>query len=222
MLVILDCDGVLVDSEPLSARALSDALTAAGLPMTPEETNAAFLGRAWASVEEIVRARFGAVPEGLQADYRRRMTAAFRADLRPVVGVSAALDALAHHTCVASSGPHEKMCLSLGLCGLWDRLEGRIFSAWDVERGKPAPDLFLHAAAAMGAEPRRCVVVEDSPVGVQAARAAGMRVLGFAAPGRTPAGRLAGADAVFADMAELPGLVDGLASLSPGFAPRSA
>jgi HAD superfamily hydrolase (TIGR01509 family) len=204
-LVILDCDGVLVDSEPLSNRALSEALTAAGMPMTPHETVEAFLGRSWMSCEEIIRARFGDVPDGLQTDYRQRMAAAFRTDLRPVRGIEAALDALEHPTCVASSGPHAKMELSLGLTGLWERFEGRIFSAWDVPRGKPAPDLFLHAAAAMGAQPAGCVVVEDSPVGVEAARAAGMRVLGYAE--RTPAERLAGADAVFGDMAELPGLV---------------
>lgn len=204
MLVILDCDGVLVDSEPLSNRALSEALTAAGLPMTPEETTDAFLGRSWMSVEEILRRRFGAIPDDLQADYRRRMAEAFRTELRPVPGVEAALDAIPHATCVASSGPHEKMRLTLGLTGLWDRFEGRIHSAWDVARGKPAPDLFLHAAAAMGFAPGDCVVVEDSPVGVQAARAAGMRALGYA--GRTPPERLAAADAVFTDMSDLPTL----------------
>jgi HAD superfamily hydrolase (TIGR01509 family) len=208
VLVIFDCDGVLVDSEPLSNRALSQALCAAGLPMTERETTEAFLGRSWMSVEEILRQRFGAVPDGLQADYRRRMQAAFEAELAPVAGIEAALDALAEAgvpTCVASSGPHAKMRLTLGLTGLRERFEGRIFSAWDVERGKPAPDLFLHAAARMGAEPEACVVVEDSPVGVAAARAAAMTALGYC--GRTPPERLSGADATFADMAALPALL---------------
>jgi HAD superfamily hydrolase (TIGR01509 family) len=202
VLVIFDCDGVLVDSEPLSNRSLSEALVAAGMGMTPEECMATFMGRSWASCEEILRERFGSVHDGLLDDYRRRMAAAFERGLQPVPGIGPALDAIADPTCVASSGPHEKMRMTLGLTGLWDRFEGRIYSAWDVERGKPAPDLFLHAAADMGFEPADCVVVEDSPVGIEAARAAGMRSLGFA--GRTPAERLAGADEVFADMAELP------------------
>ena len=212
MLVILDCDGVLVDSEPLSNRVLSEALTAAGHPMTAEETTAAFMGRSWVSCEEIMRARFGAVPEGLDADYRRRVAAAFDAELKPVPGVVEALDAIHHPTCVASSGPHEKMRHTLALTGLYERFEGRIFSAYDVARGKPAPDIFLHAAAGMGFAPADCVVVEDSPVGVEAACAAGMRVLGYA--GHTDPALLSQADAVFADMAELPGLI--------GCAPRSA
>jgi HAD superfamily hydrolase (TIGR01509 family) len=215
MLVIFDCDGVLVDSEPLSNRALAEALTAAGHPISTEETIAAFMGRSWKSCETLIRARFGAVPDGLADDYRERMHAAFEAELRPVEGVASAIDSIAAGgatTCVASSGDHAKMRHSLGLTGLLGRFEGRIFSATEVEHGKPAPDLFLHAAGAMGAGPADCVVVEDSPLGVTAARAAGMRVLGYAA--RTGAGALAGADATFTDMHELPALT--------GCAPRSA
>jgi HAD superfamily hydrolase (TIGR01509 family) len=212
MLVIFDCDGVLVDSEPISNRALSDALTAAGCAMTIEETTGTFIGRSWPSCEAIVRERFGRVPEGLHSEYRRRMREAFEAELRPVPGIVAALDAIDAPTCVASSGPHAKMRHTLGLVGLYDRFADRIFSADDVAHGKPAPDLFLHAAASMGFAPADCTVVEDSPVGVQAAGAAGMRVLGYA--GRTDPATLAAADAVFADMAELPALT--------GFAPRSA
>jgi HAD superfamily hydrolase (TIGR01509 family) len=135
------------------------------------------------------------------------MDAAFRASLRPVPGVVDALNGITEETCVASSGPHSKMQLTLGLCGLLGRFEGRIFSAWDVPNGKPSPDLFLHAASSLGFSPGECVVVEDSPVGVAAARAAGMRCFGFAA--RTPAERLAEADHVFNSMAELPGLING-------------
>jgi HAD superfamily hydrolase (TIGR01509 family) len=213
VLVILDCDGVLVDSEPLSNGALAEALTAAGHPIDAEETTALFMGRAWASCEAIMRERFGRVPEGLHEDYLVRMTAAFEAGLRPVPGIEAALDALdGTPTCVASSGRHEKMRHSLGITGLLPRFEGRIFSATEVANGKPAPDLFLHAARSMGFAPQDCVVVEDSPVGVAAARAGGIRVLGYA--GRTDPAALAAADAVFADMAELPRLI--------GCAPRSA
>jgi HAD superfamily hydrolase (TIGR01509 family) len=211
VLVIFDCDGVLVDSEPLSNRALSEALTGAGHPIGVEETTRTFMGRSLLSCNAIMRERFGTVPDYL-ADYERRLQIAFEESLEAVPGVVAALDAIAAPTCVASSGPHYKMRLSLGLVGLYDRFEGRIFSATEVSRGKPAPDLFLHAAASMGAAPDACVVVEDSPVGVEAARAAGMRVLGYA--GRSDPASLAHAHAVFADMAELPALI--------GCAPRSA
>ena len=211
-LVIFDCDGVLVDSEPLSNTALAEALTAAGHPIDPEETTRTFMGRSWMSCEEIIRARFGAVPEGLEADFRRRYSAAFEAELKPVPGVVDALDAIGHPTCVASSGPHAKMEHTLGLTGLYERFAGRIFSAYDVKRGKPAPDLFLHAATSLGHRPEDCVVIEDSPVGVEAALAAGMRVLGYA--GRTDPALLAHAHEVFTDMAELPRLI--------GSAPRSA
>ncbi len=211
MLVIFDCDGVLVDSEPLSNQALAEALTAAGHPIDAEEATRTFMGRSLLSCEAIMRERFGAVPDYL-ADYERRLQLAFEASLEPVPGVVAALDTIDLPTCVASSGPHYKMRLSLGLVGLYDRFAGRIFSATEVANGKPAPDLFLHADAKMAFAPADCTVVEDSPVGVQAARAAGMRVLGYA--GRTDAAALAAADAVFADMAQLPALI--------GCAPRSA
>src|ERR1700727_2569500 len=107
--------------------------------------------------------------------------------------------------CLASSGSHEKMRFTLGLTGLHERFAGRIFSGDEVPRGKPAPDLFLHAAERIGVAADRCVVVEDSPAGVAGAKAAGMRALGFAAS--TPAVRLAEADAVFTSMAELPALL---------------
>ena len=214
MLVIFDCDGVLVDSEPLSCRTLSEALGAIGLPLTPEQCDAAFLGRSWMSVESILAGMLGEpAPASLQDDYRARMAAAFEAELEAIPGVAAALDALETHgatTCVASSGPHAKMRHSLGLTGLYERFEGRIFSAWDVRNGKPAPDLFLHAAATMGFDPASATVIEDSPVGIAAANAAGMRAVGFAA--RTEAAQLAAADLVIDDMAEL------VSSL--GFAPR--
>ncbi len=212
MLVIFDCDGVLVDSEPLSNQALSEALTAAGHPIDPEETTRTFMGRSLLSCEAIMLERFGTLPDYLD-DYERRLQIAFESSLEPVPGVVAALDAIDAPTCVASSGPHDKMRLTLGLVGLYERFEGRIFSATEVARGKPAPDLFLHAAASMGFEPADCVVVEDSPVGVEAARSAGMRVLGYA--GRSdPAALAPHAHEVFADMADLPGLI--------GCAPRSA
>jgi HAD superfamily hydrolase (TIGR01509 family) len=196
---------VLVDSEPISNRVLAGLLTEIGLPMTPEESVEAFMGRSWKHVEAYTAERRGEpLPEGFRARYLEAMFAAFEEELRPVPGVAAALDAIELPNCVASSASIEKMRFTLGHTGLWSRFEGRIFSATEVEHGKPAPDLFLHAAARMGWEPSDCAVVEDSPAGVEAALAAGMAVFGYA--GTTPAERLEGAR-VFTDMAELPGLL---------------
>jgi HAD superfamily hydrolase (TIGR01509 family) len=196
---------VLVDSEQISNRVLAGLLTEIGLPMTPEESVEAFMGRSWKTVEAYAAERRGEpLPEGFRAHYLDSMFAAFTESLEPVPGVIAALDAIELPSCVASSGSHEKMEFTLGQTGLLERFRGRIFSATEVEHGKPAPDLFLYAAARMGWEPADCAVVEDSPAGVEAALAAGMTVFGYA--GTTPAERLVGAR-VFTDMAELPRLL---------------
>jgi HAD superfamily hydrolase (TIGR01509 family) len=205
--VIFDCDGVLVDSEPLSNRALAETLTAMGVPMTTEESVRRFMGRSWATVEAYLP---GELP-GLRERYRERMFAAFAAELRAVPGVEAVLDGLdatGVPVCVASSGDPEKIGFTLGHTGLLPRFEGRIFSAVEVEHGKPAPDLFLHAAERMGWPPAETTVVEDSAPGVEAGRAAGMRVLGYAG-GLTVAAALrgAGAEEVFDSMEELPPLL---------------
>jgi HAD superfamily hydrolase (TIGR01509 family) len=203
--VIFDCDGVLVDSEPISNRLLAEALTGIGLPTTAEESTATFMGRSWSSVVEIVEDRLGrAVPADLRPRYLDRVFAAFERELQPVRGIAAALDRITLPSCVASSGSHEKMRFTLGHTGLLERFEGRLFSATEVTQGKPAPDLFLHAAARMGWAPEQCAVVEDSTAGVQAALAAGMTALAYA--GRTDPALLAGAR-VFTRMAELPALL---------------
>ena len=204
VLVILDSDGVLVDSEPLSNGVLAAMLTEVGLPTTADESMAAFMGRSWPSCAALIEERLGrALPDGFADEYHRRVFAAFERDLRPVRGVVDVLDRLEHRTCVASSGSHEKLRVTLGRTGLLHRFEGRIFSAAEVANGKPAPDLFLHAAAAMDFAPADTVVVEDSPLGVEAAHAAGMRAIGYA--GRTPAQRLEAADVLIDDMSDLPG-----------------
>ena len=209
--LILDCDGVLVDSEPIANRVLAQVLTEIGLPMTADESVAAFMGRAWTENLEIIERMLGAPPPAdLTTRYRSARDAALRAEVGPVPGVVAALDAIGLPKCVASSGDHGKIALTLGTTGLLDRFEGRIFSATDVGRGKPWPDLFLHAAARMGFDPAATAVVEDSVPGVQAGVAAGMRVLGFAAggPASAPAPALEAAGAtVFTAMADLPALV---------------
>jgi HAD superfamily hydrolase (TIGR01509 family) len=206
-LVIFDCDGVLVDSEPISNRVLAHALSEIGLPTTQESSMRDYMGRSWAACVEIFEVRLGrALPAGFETGFMRALEDALRSEIRPVPGIEDALARIATPSCVASSGRPEKMRITLGLTGLLERFEGRIFSAVDVARAKPWPDLFLHAAARMGAAPASCAVVEDSPRGVEAGIAAGMRVLGYA--GRTDAGALADAGAeVFGDMRELPELL---------------
>jgi HAD superfamily hydrolase (TIGR01509 family) len=204
--VIFDCDGVLVDSEVLAAPILADTLTALGLPTTAEDVDRDFKGRSWEHALGVIRARRdGAEPwPELRERYRTALFAAFDAELRAIPGVVAALDALdaaAIPYCVASSGDHERIRHGLRAAGLLERFpDDAIFSVDDVARGKPAPDLFLHAAGQMGFEPARTVVVEDSAAGVRAGVAAGMRVLGYGGDGRLPA---AGAKPL-REMAHLP------------------
>jgi HAD superfamily hydrolase (TIGR01509 family) len=165
-LVIFDCDGVLVDSEPLSNRILAERLTAIGLPTTTEDAIRDYMGRSWKSDQELIERRLGRpLPDGWVDAYHAEVIAAFETDLLAVEGIAAALDAIEPPTCVASSSAHPRIRAALAATGLLERFEGRIFSATDVEHGKPAPDLFLHAARECGAAPERCVVVEDAPPG---------------------------------------------------------
>ena len=207
-LVIFDCDGVLVDSERLAVRVEVQLLDEFGWQVSEAEVLDRFVGRSDAHMLSMVEAELGRpVPEFMD-QYRTRLFEAFESELSVVDGVVDVLDQLERHgmaTCVASSGTHAKMSRTLGLTGLWDRFDGRIFSATEVERGKPEPDLFLFAAAAMGVGREQCVVVEDSRAGITAARAAGMRSVGYAG-GLTPAAWLQG---------ELTVVIDDMADLAP-------
>lgn len=205
--VIFDCDGVLVDTEGTSAEVLARLLSDAGLPTTPADCMRDYRGRSMASVLALAsQRRGGPLPGDLPDRYYAEIEGVFARELAPVPGVVDALDRIALPSCVASSGPHRKMAVTLRRTGLWERFDGRIFSATEVASGKPAPDLFLHAARAMGFAPASTAVVEDSVPGVAAARAAGMRALGFAR--QTDAGELAAAGGEpFVDMRELPGLL---------------
>ena len=207
-LVIFDCDGVLVDSERLAIRVDVQVLASLGWHMTEDEVVRRFVGKSDAHMKREVEEHLGrTLPGDWDAGFRDLYLDTFRRELRPVDGIVEALDAIATPTCVASSGTHDKMRFTLGLTGLWERFEGRIFSATEVAHGKPAPDLFLHAAARMGVEPSACAVVEDSRFGVAAARAAGMRAFGYAG-GVTKSDQLAGpGTVVFEDMRDLPGLL---------------
>ncbi|MCL7370276.1 HAD family hydrolase [Streptomyces ardesiacus] len=211
-LVVFDNDGVLVDSEPISNRLLAGFLTELGHPTSYEDSLRDYMGGAMHRVHDLVLERTGRrLPDDFDEVFHQRVFAAFERELEPVPGVVGVLEKLAGDEmayCVASSGSHERIRVGHRRTGL-DRWfdNGRIFSSQDVGRGKPAPDLFLHAAARMGVAPERCAVVEDSPLGVQAAVAAGMDVYGFTA--MTPAERLAGATGLFADMGELADLLRG-------------
>ncbi|MFF9373933.1 HAD family hydrolase [Streptomyces griseoluteus] len=209
-LILFDNDGVLVDSEPISNRHLAAYLTELGHPTTYDESIRDYMGSAMHRVHDIVLERTG---ERLPADFddvfHARVFAAFEEELRPVAGVEGVLEKLTADGvpyCVASSGSHERIRVGHRVTGL-DRWfdDDRVFSSQDVGRGKPAPDLFLYAAARMGVAPERCLVVEDSPLGVQAARAAGMDVYGFTA--MTPPGKLADATQLFSSMSELADLL---------------
>jgi HAD superfamily hydrolase (TIGR01509 family) len=207
-LVIFDCDGVLVDSERIAIRVEAEFLAELGWPLTEAEIIERFMGRTTEYMDEAIEAELGGrLPGDWKGRFERRYLDAFAADLAPVDGITEVLDRITIPTCVASSGSHDKLRLTLGHTGLYERFEGRIFSGYEVASNKPAPDLFLHAAARMGAEPARCAVVEDTLYGVLAARAAGMRVFGYAG-GLTPPERLEGdATIVFHDMRQLPRLL---------------
>jgi HAD superfamily hydrolase (TIGR01509 family) len=211
-LVIFDCDGVLVDSERLAIRVDVEVLARLGWHLSEAEVIERFVGVSDADFRREVETHLGyPLPPDWEAEVEPLYRSVFSAELRPVEGVVDAVDRIYLPKCVASSGTHEKIRFTLGLTGLYDRFDGRIFSATEVARGKPAPDLFNYAAERMGVEPRACAVVEDSALGVAAARAAGMRVLAYAG-GVTPAAKLAGPSTiVFEHMRELPAWLERLA-----------
>lgn len=214
-LVIFDCDGLLVDSEPLAIGLLAELARDHGWELDPEQAEEHFPagGTLEACVERIAAHATRPLAEDFVPRYRERLYELLREHVQPVpgvVGALVALEALGLPTCVASNGPRAKIRTSLGTLGLLERFEGRIFSAYELERPKPFPDLYLHAAAALGVEPGRCAVVEDSVPGAQAGVAAGMRVLGYApTPARAEALAAAGAEP-FAHMDAL------VARISPG------
>lgn len=207
-LVIFDCDGVLVDSETIAIRVDQRVLADLGWELGLEEIVERFVGRSdahfMAETERHLGIRLG--PDW-DVKYEPWYRTAFENELTAVDGIREALEGLRLPDCVASSGSHAKIRRSLGQTGLLPRFSGRIFSADLVARGKPAPDLFLHAAAQLGFAPTACAVVEDSVSGVQAARAAGMHVFAYAG-GVTKAAKLAGpGTTVFRHMRSLPGLI---------------
>lgn len=208
--MIFDCDGVLVDSEILSIRLDVELLDRLGWPLSREEIIERWVGRTEAAMRREIEDQLGRDVGDEWAAFSERYVQAFTEELEAVDGAADAIDAIqaaGYATCVASSGDLAKIRRNLAKTGLLVRFGDRLFSADDVEHGKPAPDLFLHAAAVMGIAPERTAVVEDSRHGVDAARRAGMWAFAYAA-GVTPAAALTGpATTVFEDMRELPELL---------------
>jgi HAD superfamily hydrolase (TIGR01509 family) len=180
-LIILDFDGVVADSELLANTILAEFLTSQGLPTTAEESIARYMGRRWADTEARVASLMGrTLPSNFQDLYRAFVNGRIRAGVEPVPGVADFLTRQRQRQfCVASSSTPDWLAHGVDKFGLRHALDGRLFSATAVKNGKPAPDIFLHAAERMGVPPRLCAVLEDSEAGVEGAAAAGMTVLGF-------------------------------------------
>jgi HAD superfamily hydrolase (TIGR01509 family) len=212
-LIIFDCDGVLVDSEVISCRAHAETLTRHGYPITADEVLNRFLGvsdrEARLMIENEISRK---LPNDFESQVKQATLQFYADDLRAISYVSEAIAAIGLPKCVASSGTPEKIRHGLTCAGLYDQLAPHIFSASEVKRGKPAPDLFLFAAEQMQAAPAQCLVIEDSIPGVTGAVAAGMTVLGFHGGSHCPPGhadtlRAAGAIMTFEDMRQLPDLI---------------
>jgi HAD superfamily hydrolase (TIGR01509 family) len=212
MLLIFDCDGVLVDSEPLACKVDADVLTDLGLPYSADDIARQFVGKSMKDMIARIEADHACtLPDDFAEQINRALFARFETDLQPIADVREAILSLPYPRCVASSSVPERIALSLRVTGLADLFDN-VFSATQVPRGKPAPDLFLHAAHHMGVSPEECLVVEDSPAGVQAALAANMRVIGFTGgghcgPEHADKLRQAGASNIIKRMADLPAVV---------------
>jgi len=207
-LIIFDCDGVLVDSEVLSCRCLSEVLAGYGISLGLDQALDLFLGRSMMAVLDHYKTTGRLDPEQFSAELRAGVRAAFLSALCPIEGVSSVLEGLQIPHCVASSSDVDRISFSLSLTGLASHFDGRLYTSQMVERGKPAPDLFLHAAERMQADPSRTLVIEDSISGVRAGKAAGMTVWGFVGGSHYQSrdGKAilceAGADRVFGRMAD--------------------
>jgi len=209
-LVIFDCDGVLVDSEPIMNRVFAQQLCGIGVSIPESEVMRRFVGKTRGQCLALAAEIRGRdLPASFGADWDAAAFDALRKEVKPMRGVPEMLRELAVPYCTASNGMPERVRATLGAAGLLPSFEGRIFTSADVAKPKPAPDLFLHAAASMKAAPAKCVVIEDTPTGVKAGSAAGMRVLGYIGSSTSDAAALerAGAEAVFDDMSRLPALL---------------
>ena len=225
-LLVFDCDGVLVDSEGIALAVLAQALAGLDLRITPAECRRRFMGKSRRDVSAEIEALLGRrVPQGFGEAMKAQLFARLARELRPVAGVPETLARLPYAACVASSSEPDRIALSLDVTGLAPLFEGRTFSASEVRRGKPAPDLFLHVAKSLGVSPHAAIVIEDSPTGVIAARRADMRAIGFAGASHADdelAKRLAGsgAEEVVTRMTDLPAAIERLRAKSGAGAVR--
>jgi HAD superfamily hydrolase (TIGR01509 family) len=217
-LLIFDCDGVLVDSEVIAHDTLGELMAELGRPMATDEMIREFAGKSLADTIATAERLLGRpIPADVGHKFGERLLERFRRHLEPIPGVRDAILALPYRRCVASSSSPERLHLSLAVTGLAPLFGEGVFSAVQVTNGKPAPDLYLLAARTLGEAPENCIVVEDTTLGVMAARAAGMRVIGFcgaahATPHLAAQLRHAGAEIVISSMHELPAIVDRLAA----------
>lgn len=220
MLVIFDCDGVLVDSEILASRVDSERLKAIGYDISVDEMSHRFAGLTWDRISKLIEADLGRpLPEDFHSETDAELDRRLATELEPIAGVHEMLDRLEYQRCICSNSSPERLKISLTRTKLYDRFRPYIFSAVAVrdKRPKPAPDVFLHGAAEFGVEPRDAIVIEDSTHGIHAAKAAGMRVIGFIGgthswPGHADALTAAGAETVVRRMADLPATIDAIAN----------
>ncbi len=218
-LIVFDCDGVLIDSEPIANRVHAEALTACGYAAGEEELLDRFCGTSDAEMLATIEREWGRkLPGDYAARVAARLTQQYRCSLKPIAGIHSALVELSLPVCLASSGTPERIRLGLETVGLFEHFAPNLFSAAMVRHGKPAPDLFLYAAARMGTAPERCLVIEDSPAGIEAARAARMTAIGFCGgshcrPGHAERLKAPGAALVIAEMSELANAVSRLSRL---------
>ncbi len=221
MLVIFDCDGVLIDSEIVAARLEAEAISELGLPMTAETICARFAGTTTKEVWQTLERELGRpLPDGFFEAHLAHVREVFSRELEAIPGARRAVERLALPCCVASSTRMPALIDNMATCGIADLFDGHVFSASQVKRAKPAPDVFLFAASQMGADPADCLVIEDSVAGVTAARRAGMAVVGFVGGSHITSGhadrlRAAGAAEIFAHM-------DGLEAIVAAHRPRMA
>ncbi|NTU76521.1 MAG: HAD family hydrolase [Alphaproteobacteria bacterium] len=213
-LIIWDCDGCLIDSERVACELVAETISALGYPLTCVQYIERFAGkRTTVALQEIEKETGKSFLSRFPRDaFVRQRTERFKALLRPVEYVEEAIEKIDLPMCVASGSEPDRIEQTLRMTGLFDRFKGRIFSAVNVAKGKPAPDVFLWAAEQMNMQPEKCLVIEDSPTGIQGAKAAGMTVFGFVGASHvTPAWRMRvegmGLDEVFDDMRKLPGLI---------------
>lgn len=207
-LVIFDCDGVLVDSERITNLVFAEMLGEIGLHFSLDEMFERFVGHSMSTCLDLIENLRGApIPEGFVEHYQERSASALLEQLVAVEGIFDVIEMLPVPYCVASSGDHEKMRTTLGITNLLSLFEGKLFSVTEVPRGKPFPDVYLYAAERNGVDPRRCAVVEDSPIGVEAGAAAGMTIFGYSKLMSAKRLRSAGASATFDDMRDLLKLV---------------